>query len=146
MVGMDQARFDRRRRYPDRRFARSRQFAQYQEHLRSPEGIAAERSRAAVLSQPGRRAETPRDQRQRIRQGDRKPADRVDSVRPPDVRLGGEQWPDDCGNLRQSSHHEMFLQIAQRLTGRRETKKPPGTSFLSPLIEKLRAKYGARPE
>jgi pilus assembly protein CpaE len=34
---------------------------------------------------------------------------------------------------------EMFLQIAQRLTGRSETKKPRGT-FLSPLIEKLRGK------
>jgi len=32
---------------------------------------------------------------------------------------------------------EMFLQIAQRLTGRSETKKPRG-NFLSPLIEKLR--------
>jgi pilus assembly protein CpaE len=32
---------------------------------------------------------------------------------------------------------EMFLQIAQRLTGRSETKKPRG-SFLSPLIDKLR--------
>jgi pilus assembly protein CpaE len=34
---------------------------------------------------------------------------------------------------------EMFLQIAQRLTGRSDTKKPRG-SFLSPLINKLRAK------
>ena len=34
---------------------------------------------------------------------------------------------------------EMFLQIAQRLTGRGEIKKPRG-SFLAPLIEKLRAK------
>ena len=34
---------------------------------------------------------------------------------------------------------EIFLQIAQRLTGRGETKKPKG-SFLSPLIDKLRAK------
>ncbi len=34
---------------------------------------------------------------------------------------------------------EMFLQIAQRLTGRSETKKPRG-SFLSPLINKLRAR------
>src|SRR5256885_3547905 len=34
---------------------------------------------------------------------------------------------------------EMFLQIAQRLTGRAETKKPRG-SFLSPLIKKLRTK------
>jgi pilus assembly protein CpaE len=34
---------------------------------------------------------------------------------------------------------EIFLQIAQRLTGRGETKKPRGR-FLSPLIEKLRAK------
>jgi pilus assembly protein CpaE len=34
---------------------------------------------------------------------------------------------------------EMFLQIAQRLTGRGETKRPRG-SFLSPLIEKLRTK------
>src|SRR4029078_1556022 len=37
---------------------------------------------------------------------------------------------------------EMFLQIAQRLTGRGETKKPRG-SFLSPLIDKLRAKKQA---
>src|SRR6201990_1066241 len=34
---------------------------------------------------------------------------------------------------------EMFLQIAQRLTGRSETKKAKG-SLLSPLIEKLRGK------
>jgi pilus assembly protein CpaE len=34
---------------------------------------------------------------------------------------------------------EMFLQIAQRLTGRGETKKPRA-SFLSPLFQKLRAK------
>ena len=34
---------------------------------------------------------------------------------------------------------DMFLQIAQRLTGRGETKKPKG-SFLLPLLEKLRAK------
>jgi pilus assembly protein CpaE len=34
---------------------------------------------------------------------------------------------------------EMFLQIAQRLTGRGETKKPRG-SFLTPLIDKLRGK------
>ncbi|MGA2057749.1 MAG: AAA family ATPase [Bradyrhizobium sp.] len=34
---------------------------------------------------------------------------------------------------------EMFRQIAQRLTGRGETKKPRG-SFLSPLIDKLRSK------
>src|SRR5205823_4027096 len=34
---------------------------------------------------------------------------------------------------------EMFLQIAQRLTGRGETRKRRG-SFLSPIIQKLRAK------
>jgi pilus assembly protein CpaE len=34
---------------------------------------------------------------------------------------------------------EMFLQIAQRLTGRGEAKKPRG-SFLAPFLEKLRAK------
>jgi pilus assembly protein CpaE len=34
---------------------------------------------------------------------------------------------------------EIFLQIAQRLTGRGETKKPRG-SFLAPLFEKLRSK------
>jgi len=34
---------------------------------------------------------------------------------------------------------EMFLQVAQRLTGRSETKRPKG-SFLSPLIDKLRSK------
>jgi pilus assembly protein CpaE len=32
---------------------------------------------------------------------------------------------------------EMFLQIAQRLTGRGEAKKPRN-SFLSPLLAKLR--------
>jgi pilus assembly protein CpaE len=34
---------------------------------------------------------------------------------------------------------DMFLQIAQRLTGRGEAKKPKG-GFLSPILEKLRAK------
>jgi pilus assembly protein CpaE len=34
---------------------------------------------------------------------------------------------------------EMFLQIAQRLTGRSETKKPKGSLF-APLIDKLRSK------
>ncbi|MGM4919588.1 AAA family ATPase [Tardiphaga sp. 813_E8_N1_3] len=34
---------------------------------------------------------------------------------------------------------ELFLQIAQRLTGRGETKKPRG-SFLGPFLEKLRSK------
>ena len=34
---------------------------------------------------------------------------------------------------------KMFLQIAQRLTGRGETKKPQG-SFLSPIIRKLRGR------
>jgi pilus assembly protein CpaE len=34
---------------------------------------------------------------------------------------------------------EMFLQIAQRLTGRGETKKPRG-SFLSPILRRLRAR------
>jgi pilus assembly protein CpaE len=34
-----------------------------------------------------------------------------------------------------------FLQIAQRLTGRGETKKPR-RSFLSPIIKKLRAGRG----
>jgi pilus assembly protein CpaE len=34
---------------------------------------------------------------------------------------------------------EMFLQIAQRLTGRGETKKPRG-SFLAPIIRRLRAR------
>jgi pilus assembly protein CpaE len=34
---------------------------------------------------------------------------------------------------------KMFLQIAQQLTGRAETKRPRG-SFLSPIIRKLRAK------
>jgi pilus assembly protein CpaE len=34
---------------------------------------------------------------------------------------------------------ELFLQIAQRLTGRGEAKKPRG-SFLGPFLEKLRSK------
>ena len=64
MVGMDQARPDRGRRHPDRRGARSRQSAQHQEHLRPPEGIAAERSRAALLPQPGRHPEASGNPRQ----------------------------------------------------------------------------------
>ena len=88
MVGMDQARADRGRRHPDRRGARSRQPAQHQEHRRPAEGVAAERPRAALLPQPGRHSEAPRDPRQRIRQGDREPADRNDPVRAADVRLG----------------------------------------------------------
>jgi pilus assembly protein CpaE len=35
---------------------------------------------------------------------------------------------------------KMLLEIAQRLTGRGETKKTPRGSFLSPIIKKLRAK------
>jgi pilus assembly protein CpaE len=41
-----------------------------------------------------------------------------------------------------SSRHrasKMFVQIAQQLTGRGDTKKPRG-SFLAPIIRKLRAK------
>ena len=52
--------------------------------------IAAQRPGAAVLPQPGRHAEAAGDQCQRIRQGDRKPADRGDSVRSANVRLGGQ--------------------------------------------------------
>ena len=63
MVGMDQARAGRRRRYPDRRGARPRQSAQHQEHLRPAEGVAAQRPDAAVLPQPGRRAEAAGNQR-----------------------------------------------------------------------------------
>ena len=48
---------DRGRRHSDRRGARSRQSAQHQEHLRPAEGIAAERSRAALLPEPGRHPE-----------------------------------------------------------------------------------------
>ena len=69
------------------------------------EGVAAERPRAALLPQPGRHSEAAGDQRQRIRQGHREPADRHDPVRAADVRLGRQQRPDDRGNLRQSSDH-----------------------------------------
>jgi pilus assembly protein CpaE len=34
---------------------------------------------------------------------------------------------------------KMFLEVARRLTGRGEVKKPRG-SFLSPIIRKLRAR------
>ena len=46
-------------------------------------------------------AEAAGNQRQRIRQGDREPADRDHSVRPADIRVGRQQRPDDRGNLRQ---------------------------------------------
>ena len=36
---------------------------------------------------------------------------------------------------------DMFLQVAHRLTGRGEAKKPRG-SFLSPILKKLRANKG----
>ena len=105
VVGLDQARADRRRRHPDRRGARPRQPAQHQEHLRPAEGVAAERPRAALLPQPGRRAEAPRDRGERVRQGDREPADRDHPVRSADVRRCRQQRPDDRGDLRQSQDH-----------------------------------------
>ena len=85
--------------------ARPRQSAQHQEHLRPVEGVAAQRPGAPVLPQPGRRAEAAGDQRIRIRQGDREPADRLDPVRAADLRLGGQQRPDDRGDLRHPSQH-----------------------------------------
>ena len=81
-------RADRGRRHSDRRGARSRQSAQHQEHLRPAEGIAAERSRAALLPEPGRHPEAAGNPGERVRQGDRKPADRHDPVRSADVRRG----------------------------------------------------------
>src|SRR6266478_1645486 len=48
----------------------------------------------------------------------------------------GQMIAEISGNHRTA---KMFLQIAQRLTGRGETKKPRG-SFFSPIIRKLRAK------
>ena len=102
--------------------------------------VAAQRPAAALLPQPGRRAEAAGNQRRRIRQGDREPADRRHPVRSADVRLGRQQRPDDRGDRRQAiAATEMFLQIAQRLTGRGETEEAEGRS-LSPLIDKLRAK------
>jgi len=48
----------------------------------------------------------------------------------------GQMIAEISGNHRTA---KMFLQIAQRLTGRGETKKPRG-SFFSPIIRKLRAR------
>ena len=63
MVGMDQARAGRRGRHSDRCRAGPRQSAQYQEHAEHAEGGAAQRPVAAVLSQSGRHAEAPGNQR-----------------------------------------------------------------------------------
>jgi len=68
----------------------------------------------------------------------RKPAARGHSIRFAAVRRGGQQRPHDRGNRRQPPYHATFLQIAHRLTGRGETKKPR-RSFLSPIFKKLRA-------
>src|SRR5258708_4911163 len=40
-----------------------------------------------------------------MREGSRKHGDGGHSVGPANIRLGGQQWPDDSGNLRQSSYH-----------------------------------------
>ena len=48
----------------------------------------------------------------------------IDPVRAAAVRHGRQQRPDDRGDRRQAQVTEMFLQIAQRLTGRGEAKKP----------------------
>lgn len=80
----------RRRRHSDCRVARSCQSAQHQEPVRHAQGVAAERSCAAVLPQPGRRAEAARDQARRVLQGYRKRTDRIDSLRTADLRLGGQ--------------------------------------------------------
>ena len=69
------------------------------------EGIAAERSRAALLPQSGRHPEASGDPRRRVRQGDRKPPDRHDPVRAANLRFGRQQRPDDRGNRRHASHH-----------------------------------------
>ena len=124
--GWTQAGPDRRRRYPDRRGARSRQPAQHQEHVRPAEGLAAQRPHPALLSQHGRHAETAGNQRQRIRQGDREPADRLDPVRPADVRLGRQQRPDDRGNLRHSSHHRDLSADRATADGPRRNQKAAG--------------------
>ena len=126
--GWTQAGPDRRRRYPDRRGARSRQPAQHQEHLRPVEGLAAQRPDAALLPQHGRHAEAAGNQRRRIRQGDREPADRVDTVRPANVRLGRQQRPDDRGNFRQSSHHRDLS--ADRATADRPRRDQKTAGFV----------------
>ena len=66
-------------------------------------------------------------------------ADRDDPVRSADVRLAANNGQMIAEIA--AGHHttEIFLQIAQRLTGRGDAKKPR-SSFLSPLLEKLRSR------
>ena len=58
--------------------------------LSDAEGGAAQRPAAALLPQPGRHAEASGNQRARIRQDHREPADRLHSVRSADVRHRGQ--------------------------------------------------------
>ena len=95
------------------------------------QGRAAERPRAALLPQPGRRAEAAGDQRRRVRQGARS---QPIAVIPFEPQLFGTAANNGQMIAEVSANHrttEMFLQIAQLLTGRAETKKPSGSFLLA---------------
>ena len=112
----------------------SRQPAQYQEPVRSVESRAAERPVTALLPQSGRRAEASGDQRRRIRQGDRKSADRDDSIRAADVRCSRQQRPDDRRDRGQPPHHRHVP--ADRTTADRPRRNQEGARFFPVAIDR----------
>ena len=67
----------------------------------------------------------------------------VDSVRFEDVRHRRQQRPDDRGSLREPPHHQDVPQMASRLTGRGEVKKPQ-RSLLAPIMKKLQRQARTR--
>ncbi len=137
MVGLDQAAAGERRRYPGGRRPRPRQSAQCQEHGRSAAHRAPERPPAALLPQPGRRAQAARDQAGRLRQGAGRSAAGDHSVR---AALFGTAANNGQMIAEVSANHktaEMFRQMAQVLTGRAEAKRASG-SMLAPLLSKLK--------
>ena len=96
-----------RRRYPDRRDARSRQSAQCQEHARPAQGVAPERPSPVLLLNkvgvPKRPEISSADFAKAL--DDQPIADH--SVRAAGVRRRRQQRPDDRGTVRQPSHRRI---------------------------------------
>ena len=119
MDRLDQADAGRRRRYFDRRDARSRQSAQHQEHLRLPQGSAAERSVIRAIASI--RSEFRNGPRSRRPTSPRRSMMKRMAIIPFEPQLFGAAANNGQMIAEISSGHrtaEIFRQLAQHLTGR----------------------------
>ncbi len=124
MVGVDQARADRRRRHPDRRRARSRQSAQHQEHVRPAEGRRGPTTAPPLycLNQVGvpKRPEIGAASSPRRSKASRSRTIPFEPQMFGTAANNGQMIAEIAASHRAT---EMFLQIAQRLTGRGEAEE-----------------------